>query len=75
MQGIYLGGVFWSARHGLPAGISALISGLQPLLTALLSFPLLGERVGARRSTGIALGFLGALLVLQPQLRENPAAR
>jgi drug/metabolite transporter (DMT)-like permease len=34
-----------SGRHGMPAGISALIGGLQPLLTVLLSFPLLGERV------------------------------
>ena len=68
IQGIYLGGVFWSVRHGLPAGISALLTGLQPLLTAVLAFPLLGERVGARRWAGIVLGFGGALLVLSPQL-------
>lgn len=72
MQGVYLGGVFWSVRHGLPAGISALVTGLQPLLTAVLAFPLLRERVGVRRWTGIALGFGGALLVLQPQLRAGP---
>lgn len=72
MQGIYLGGVFWSVRHGLPAGISALVTGLQPLLTAMLAFPLLGERVGAHRWAGIGLGFGGALLVLQPQLRAGP---
>lgn len=71
MQGVYLGGVFWAVRHGLPAGISALVTGLQPLLTALLAFPLLGERVGARRWAGIGLGFGGALLVLQPQLRPG----
>ncbi len=69
LQGVYLAGVFWSVRHGLPAGISALITGLQPLLTAMLALPLLGERVGPRRWAGIALGFGGALLVLQPQLR------
>lgn len=68
MQGIYLGGVFWSARHGMPAGISALITGLQPLLTALLAFPALGERVGPRRWLGIGMGFTGAVLVLQPSL-------
>jgi len=71
MQGIYLGGVFWSVRHGLPAGISALVTGLQPLLTAVLAFPLLGERVGPRRWAGIALGFGGALLVLQPGLQAD----
>ena len=70
IQGAYLGGVFWSVRHGLPAGISALIAGLQPLLTALLAPRLLGERAGGRRWAGIALGFAGALLVLEPQLRS-----
>lgn len=73
MQGVYLGGVFWSVRHGLPAGISALIAGLQPLLTALLAPSMLGERVGGRRWAGIALGFAGALLVLEPQLRTVSA--
>jgi drug/metabolite transporter (DMT)-like permease len=68
IQGVYLGGVFWAARHGIPAGISALISGLQPLLTALLSFPLLGERVRPLQWAGIALGFAGAVLVLLPKL-------
>ncbi len=71
LQGVYLGGVFWSVRHGLPAGISALVVGLQPLLTAVLAFPLLGERVGVRRWAGIGIGFAGALLVLQPQLRAG----
>ena len=69
IQGIYLSGVFWSVRHGLPTGIAALITGLQPLLTALLAAPLLGEIVGRRRWCGILLGFAGALLVLSPQLR------
>ena len=68
LQGIYLGGVFWAVRHGLPAGVAALVVGLQPLLTAVLAFPLLGETVGARKWLGIALGFGGALLVLEPRL-------
>ncbi len=68
LQGIYLGGVFWAVRDGLPAGIAALVVGLQPLLTALLAFPLLGETVGARKWVGIVLGFGGALLVLEPRL-------
>lgn len=68
MQGVYLGGVFWAARHGMSAGIAALITGLQPLLTAVLAFPLLGERVGPRRWLGIGMGFSGAVLVLLPTL-------
>src|SRR5262245_18355674 len=37
MHGVYLGGVFWAVHRGMPAGISALIVGLQPLITALMA--------------------------------------
>ena len=30
MQGVYVGGVFWAVKHGLPAAEASLISGLQP---------------------------------------------
>ncbi|MDB5980999.1 MAG: EamA family transporter [Pseudomonas sp.] len=73
LQGVYLGGVFWSVAHGLPAGISALLAGLQPLLMALLAYPLLGETVGVRRWVGILLGFVGAVLVLAPHLASGLA--
>ena len=69
MQGVYLAGVFWSVRHGLAAGVAALVAGLQPLLTAALAGPVLGERVGARRWAGIGMGLAGAVLVLWPSLR------
>jgi drug/metabolite transporter (DMT)-like permease len=68
MQGVYLSSTFYAIGHGLPAGIAALVGSLQPLLTAALAGPLLGERVGARRAAGIALGFLGAGMVLAPKL-------
>lgn len=68
MQGIYVIGVFWSIKNGLPAGIAALVGSLQPLLTAMLARPLLRERVSPRRWSGIGLGFAGAILVLAPKL-------
>ena len=68
MQGLYITGTFWSVKHGLPAGIAALIGSLQPLLTAAIAGPLLGERVDARRWAGIAIGFVGAGMVLAPKL-------
>ncbi|MFE1600226.1 DMT family transporter [Methylobacterium sp. ID0610] len=68
MQGLYLGGVFWAVSRGLPAGIAALVTSLQPLMTAVAAGPLLGERVSARRWLGIGLGFVGAGLVLAPKL-------
>jgi drug/metabolite transporter (DMT)-like permease len=68
LHGIYLGGVFWAVRHGLPAGISALIAGAQPLFVAFLAAPLLGERVSLRRWLGVIAGFLGIALVLGPKI-------
>jgi drug/metabolite transporter (DMT)-like permease len=68
LHGFYLGGVFWSVKHGLPAGIAALVAGLQPLATGLLVGPILGEPVSARRWIGIGLGCCGAALVVLPKL-------
>jgi drug/metabolite transporter (DMT)-like permease len=68
LHGVYLGAVFWAIKHGLPAGIAALVAGLQPLATAILVGPLLGETVSGRRWAGIAAGFAGAGLVVLPKL-------
>ena len=61
----YLGGVTTAIWLGLPAGITSVLVGLQPLLTGLLSWPLLGERVSTRQWVGLALGFAGVLLVVE----------
>ncbi|MEX0758512.1 MAG: DMT family transporter [Tistlia sp.] len=68
MHGIYLGGVFVAIGRGMPAGLASLIVALQPLLTAAVVGPLLGERVGARQVVGLLLGLLGVALVLSGKL-------
>ncbi|WP_186420776.1 DMT family transporter [Bosea sp. CS1GBMeth4] len=68
LHAIYLGGVWWAVRHGLPAGVSGLIAGLQPVLTALFAPLILGERISAVRWLGILCGFVGIALVLEPKL-------
>jgi drug/metabolite transporter (DMT)-like permease len=70
LHGLYLGGMFWAVSSGVPAGIAALIAGLQPLATGLLVGPLLGEQVSARRWNGIFIGMMGAMLVIVPKLGE-----
>ena len=70
IHGLYLGCVFFSVARGLPSGISALVAGLQPLLTGFLAGPLLGEPVSGRRWAGIALGAAGAGLTLAPRLGQ-----
>jgi len=64
VHGFYLGGVFVAIAQGVPAGISALLPGLQPVLMATLASRWLGERVTAWQWGGLALGILGVLLVL-----------
>lgn len=60
----YLSGVFCAIHKGLSAGQVALIVGLQPLLTALLSVVFLGERVSRSQWFGLVLGFAGVVLVV-----------
>ncbi len=71
VQALYLGGVFMSIHRGLPAGVSALVVGMQPLLTAALAGVLLGERVSARQWAGLALGFGGVALVVGSKARMD----
>jgi drug/metabolite transporter (DMT)-like permease len=68
LQGMYLGGVYAGIDRGIPAGISALIVGVQPILIGAVAGPLLGERVGARQWLGLVLGFAGVGLVLWSKL-------
>jgi drug/metabolite transporter (DMT)-like permease len=73
LHGCYLGGVFWSIWNGMPAGLTALVTGLHPVLTAVLAIPILGERVSPRQWAGIAIGFVGVALVLWPAVSRVDA--
>ena len=63
-HGFYLGGVFYAISIGVPTGIAALIVTLQPILTNVLSGPILNEKVNSKQWIGVILGFIGASLVL-----------
>ena len=64
VHGFYLGGVFISIDRRLPAGLSALVVSLQPVLTSTIANRYLGERVVARQWLGLALGIGGVYLVV-----------
>ena len=70
----YLGGVFYGIYLGMPAGLTALLVGLQPLLTATLAGPLLGERITATQWLGLALGLVGIAMVLGSKLDPGTAS-
>ena len=63
-HGFYLGGVFFSYSVGLSATLSALIVGLQPVLTNILSGPILKEKVTFTQWMGIVLGLIGTIFVI-----------
>lgn len=65
---IYLGGIWWAIAQGLPAGISALIAAVQPLMTAALAARLGSERLRLVHLAGIVVGFVGVLGVIAPKL-------
>ena len=68
LHGGYLGPVYWAVAHGMPAGVSALIVGLQPLMTAILAAWMVKEAITARHWLGLAVGILGVALVVSPKL-------
>jgi len=67
LQAGYLGGVWSAIKLGMPAGLSALIVGMQPILTAFAA-PLVGERVTPRQWLGLLLGLSGVALVVYARL-------
>lgn len=67
LQAGYLGGVWAAIKLGMPAGLTALIVGMQPILTAACA-PLIGERVRPRQWLGLVLGLSGVGLVVYAKL-------
>jgi len=64
MHGLTLGGAFTAISQGIPAGIVALILGLQPIVASILANRLMDEKIARLQSVGLALGLVGVLLVL-----------
>ncbi len=60
----YLGGVFTGIKLGVPAGLSAIIVNLQPVLTSSVAAFLLREKVSSRQWLGLGLGFVGVALAI-----------
>ena len=77
LHAVYLGGCYVAIYQGMPAGMTALIVGFQPILTATVAGPVLGERVRWVQWIGIVVGFVGLMMVLWERLVidfSHPAA-
>jgi drug/metabolite transporter (DMT)-like permease len=68
IHGAYLGGCFYGVKQGMPAGITALICSLQPVLVSVLSSIFFQEKLSPRKWLGLALGLAGLVLVIVPKL-------
>lgn len=60
----FVGGVYLAIDYGVDISIAALIAGAQPLLTAAVVLPLLGETLSRRQWIGFVIGFVGLALVV-----------
>lgn len=61
IHGVYLSGVFAAIKMGLPAGITAIIVGGQPVLTVVLSWFLYQQQLSLRQTFGFAFGLIGVI--------------
>ena len=71
LHACYLGGVFFSISKGLPAGVAAVVTSLQPVLVSLLAVKVLGEQLKAKQVVGLVLGLVGVVLVLGPSFEQD----
>jgi drug/metabolite transporter (DMT)-like permease len=73
VHGFYLGGTAVAISLSIPAGLSALIPGLQPILTSTLANRWLGERVTPLQWGGLLLGLAGVALILHERRMSGEA--
>ena len=68
VHGLYLGGVFIALDAGMPAGTTAMLVGLQPIVTVLLAAGWLSERVTSRQWIGLFCGLIGVFFVVRHKI-------
>ena len=71
LHACYLGGVFFSISKGLPAGVAAVVTSLQPVLVSLMAVKILGEQLKAQQVAGLMIGLIGVVLVLGPTFEQD----
>ena len=71
LHACYLGGVFYSISKGLPAGVAAVVTSLQPVFVSVLAVRVLGEQLRFKQVVGLLLGLIGVVLVLGPSFEQD----
>ncbi|WP_407334198.1 DMT family transporter [Enterovibrio sp. 27052020O] len=68
IHGFYLGGVFGAIQLGMPAGLSSLLVGFQPILTAVIVVNTSAERLSFSQWLGLVAGIIGIAFVVQGKM-------
>lgn len=68
IHGFYLGGTYFAIHLGMPAGLSSLLVGLQPILTAFLLVVFTQHSFKPSQWLGLVIGFAGISLVLMGKM-------
>lgn len=68
LHGLYLAGVWYAVELGAPAGLSSVITSMQPIIVSLLAVQLLSEPLTRRQLSGLVFGLAGVVLVVLPKL-------
>ncbi|MGL4197670.1 MAG: DMT family transporter, partial [Allorhizobium sp.] len=68
LHGLYLGMVWWAIGQGVPAALSGIIAGLQPLMTGIAAAYLIGENLNTGQRVGLVVGFIGVAIAVLPKV-------
>lgn len=68
LHGLYLGMVWWAIGQGVPAALSGIIAGLQPLMTGIAAAFLIGEKLNWSQRAGLIIGFVGVAIAVLPKV-------
>lgn len=70
LHGLYLAGVWYAIELGAPAGLSSVITSMQPIIVSLLAVRLLSEPLTGKQLGGLFFGLFGVFLVVLPKLAQ-----
>ncbi len=71
LHGTYLSGVYYALRFGMPVGTTAVIAGLQPLISTIIARYSLKEQGSILQWVGLVLGFMGVVMVVSQKVHTN----
>ena len=71
LHGLYLAGVWYAIKLGAPAGLSSVITSMQPVLVSLIAIRFLSEPLTRKQGVGLVLGFVGVFLVVLPKMSHS----